>query len=281
MSVGVRGGGAVGGDRARERAGRTRGKHEARHGGATEEHLSGGALQGGAILCACSGRCPHVRCNGAFAGPIYTRRALPGHAASATAAAPGRALDCGLWRSARSPPRSPCRCLRKRLRLPAAATVAATVAGPLGTAILHPRTKTRDAVLFAQQMWAFTVVHELPYDDPEALRARLRVRYPIATDRVIGLGRLPNWRLQKAFARPEGRDAVRSPAHLRALGLVPGAARLAALHPDPRQRELRPRRPADGRRLRPRLRRPTSPSRRRRPGGRRRTATRATRRSAG
>jgi membrane-associated phospholipid phosphatase len=89
--------------------------------------------------------------------------------------------------------------LRKRLRVPAAATVAATIVGPVGTAVLLPRTKARDALLFAQQMWAFTVVHEIPYDDPERLRERLRIGYPIKVDRAIGAGRLPNWRLQRRF----------------------------------------------------------------------------------
>lgn len=93
--------------------------------------------------------------------------------------------------------------LRKRLRLPAAASVAATVAGPLATAALLPRTRQRDALLFAQQMWAFAIIHELPYDDPERLRERLRIRYPIVADRVIGAGRLPNWRLQRRFGGPE------------------------------------------------------------------------------
>lgn len=51
-------------------------------------------------------------------------------------------------------------------------------------------------------MWAFTIVHELPYDDPERLRRRLRVRYPIPVDRALGLGELPNVRLQRAFSRP-------------------------------------------------------------------------------
>ncbi len=55
--------------------------------------------------------------------------------------------------------------------------------------------------LFALQMWAFTMVHEIPYDDPERLRGRLRTRYPIVVDRVIGLGRLPNARLQRGLAR--------------------------------------------------------------------------------
>jgi hypothetical protein len=51
------------------------------------------------------------------------------------------------------------------------------------------------------QMWAFTMVHELPYDDPDRLRARLRARYPIELDRRLGLGRLPNARLQRGLAR--------------------------------------------------------------------------------
>ncbi|HET7510684.1 MAG TPA: phosphatase PAP2 family protein [Solirubrobacterales bacterium] len=91
--------------------------------------------------------------------------------------------------------------LRKRLRIPASVTVAACAAGPLALAVLQPRSKRRDVALFALQMWAFTVAHELPYDDPERLRARLRTRYPIAVDRVIGGGRLPNARLQRALER--------------------------------------------------------------------------------
>ena len=45
------------------------------------------------------------------------------------------------------------------------------------------------------------MVHEIPFDDPERLRARLRSRYPIVSDRVIGAGRLPNTRLQQRLAR--------------------------------------------------------------------------------
>ena len=82
--------------------------------------------------------------------------------------------------------------IRRKRQIPSELTVAATVAGPLATAVLWPRSKKRDAVLFAQQMWAFTVVHELPYDDPESLRSRLRSRYPIVTDTAIGAGRLPD-----------------------------------------------------------------------------------------
>ena len=91
--------------------------------------------------------------------------------------------------------------LRRRLRIPAPVTVAAVAAGPLALAVLQPRTKRRDVALFAAQMWAFTVAHELPYDDPERLRARLRTRYPIRVDRLVGGGGLPNARLQRALAR--------------------------------------------------------------------------------
>jgi membrane-associated phospholipid phosphatase len=91
--------------------------------------------------------------------------------------------------------------LRRRLRVPAPVTVAACAAGPLAVAVLYPRSRKRDVALYAMQMWAFTMVHELPYDDPERLRERLRTRYPIVADRAIGLGRLPNARLQRALAR--------------------------------------------------------------------------------
>jgi len=94
--------------------------------------------------------------------------------------------------------------LRKRLRVPAPVTITACAAGPLAVAVLYPRSRKRDVALFAMQMWAFTMVHELPYDDPERLRRRLRSRYPIVVDRAIGLGRLPNARLQRALGRFRG-----------------------------------------------------------------------------
>ncbi len=98
--------------------------------------------------------------------------------------------------------------LRRRMRIPAPVTIAACAGGPLALAVLRPRSKKRDVALFALQMWAFTVVHELPYDDPERLRRRLRSGYPIAVDRVLGGGRLPNVRLQRALARVPGVGVV-------------------------------------------------------------------------
>ncbi|HEY5052361.1 MAG TPA: phosphatase PAP2 family protein [Solirubrobacterales bacterium] len=91
--------------------------------------------------------------------------------------------------------------LRRRARIPAPATVLACFGGPLALAVLSPRSKKRDVALFSMQMWAFTMVHEIPFDDPERLRARLLTRYPIVLDRALGGGRLPNARLQLALSR--------------------------------------------------------------------------------
>jgi membrane-associated phospholipid phosphatase len=98
--------------------------------------------------------------------------------------------------------------LRKRLRIPAPVTIAACAAGPLAVAVVTPRSKKRDVALFALQMWGFIMVHELPFDRPERLRARLRSRYPITADRLLGLGALPNSRLQRALARLPGTRIV-------------------------------------------------------------------------
>ena len=91
--------------------------------------------------------------------------------------------------------------VRRRRRIPAPVTVVACAGGPLALAVLTPRSKKRDVALFAMQMWAFIMVHEIPYDDPERLRRRLRVNYPMAIDRALGFGSLPNARLQRALAR--------------------------------------------------------------------------------
>jgi membrane-associated phospholipid phosphatase len=91
-----------------------------------------------------------------------------------------------------------------RLKLPAAVTTGALVAGPLAIAVLGPRTKKRDVALFTAQMWGFLQAHEFPYDDPEALERRLRIDYPIRLDRRIGGGVLPNARLQRALGGRSG-----------------------------------------------------------------------------
>jgi membrane-associated phospholipid phosphatase len=91
---------------------------------------------------------------------------------------------------------------RRRLRTPPVVTALASAAGPLALAVAVPRSRKRDAGIYALQMWAFIVIHELPYDRPERLERRTRIDYPIACDRVIGFGELPTVRLQHALGRP-------------------------------------------------------------------------------
>ena len=66
------------------------------------------------------------------------------------------------------------------------------------------RSKARDVAVVALQMHAYVATYQMPNDDPERLRARVRVRYPVLADRAIGLGELPGLRMQRAFARHEG-----------------------------------------------------------------------------
>jgi PAP2 superfamily len=97
---------------------------------------------------------------------------------------------------------------RKRLKIPAGVTAAALAAGPPALAVVGRRTRLRDAGMFALQMWMFTMGHELPYDDPDSARRRLRVDYPIRVDRALGGGVLPNVRLQRALAGLGRRNAI-------------------------------------------------------------------------
>jgi membrane-associated phospholipid phosphatase len=98
--------------------------------------------------------------------------------------------------------------LRKRYKIQSAVTIAALAAGPPALAVVKPRSRVRDAGMYALQMWMFLIGHELPYDDPDNLRSRLRVGYPIRADRVIGGGALPNVRLQRALAGLGRRNVI-------------------------------------------------------------------------
>jgi hypothetical protein len=92
---------------------------------------------------------------------------------------------------------------RRRLRLPAPVTAAAAVAAPFGLAVAVPRSRKRDAAVYALQMWAYIVLHELPYDDPRRLEQRVLVDYPIRIDRAV-FRCSPTVVLQRALARGDG-----------------------------------------------------------------------------
>jgi hypothetical protein len=95
---------------------------------------------------------------------------------------------------------------RRRLRLPHAVSALSAAAAPVGLAIAVPRSRKRDVGLYALQMWAYIVVHELPYDDPEKLERRAHIDYPIDFDRIV-FGTEPTAALQRVLARP-GRSTL-------------------------------------------------------------------------
>jgi membrane-associated phospholipid phosphatase len=96
--------------------------------------------------------------------------------------------------------------LRKRIAAPPLATQAVAFAAPLGLAVAARRSPRRDVAICALQMWAYLAAYKTPHDDEDAQRARVHVDYPIVADRLLGLGKLPSVRLQRAIARtgPDG-----------------------------------------------------------------------------
>jgi membrane-associated phospholipid phosphatase len=77
---------------------------------------------------------------------------------------------------------------------------AAAAAAPFALAVALPRSRGRDVALCCLQMYAYTVTYKMPHDDPDALERRAFVDYPVRIDRLLGLGQLPNVRLQRRFA---------------------------------------------------------------------------------
>jgi membrane-associated phospholipid phosphatase len=91
--------------------------------------------------------------------------------------------------------------VRKRVRAPAAVTQAVAFSAPFALCVAVPRSRRRDVATCTLQMLAYLCAYKSPHDDPQALERRVQVRYPIAVDRVLGLGELPTVRLQRALAR--------------------------------------------------------------------------------
>jgi len=92
--------------------------------------------------------------------------------------------------------------VRRRLGLAKPVASALAWQAPVALALAVPRTRARDAGIYFLQMWAYVAHYEMPNDDPDRLRARLRVMYPVKADRLIGLGETPTIRLQRALGRP-------------------------------------------------------------------------------
>ena len=72
---------------------------------------------------------------------------------------------------------------------------------PAALMIATRPSRVRAAAVYTLQMWAYLAHYDMPDDDPDWISRRLKVRYPIVTDRLIGAGQIPTIRLQRALAR--------------------------------------------------------------------------------
>jgi membrane-associated phospholipid phosphatase len=92
--------------------------------------------------------------------------------------------------------------VRRRVKLPRAAVLATSALAVPALTVAAPRTRVRDLGLVGLNMWAYLAAYEMPNDTPDALAARVRIDYPIAIDRILGLGVPPTVRLQTDFSDP-------------------------------------------------------------------------------
>jgi membrane-associated phospholipid phosphatase len=90
---------------------------------------------------------------------------------------------------------------RHRLGLRPAAVSALSWPAPVALALAAPRSPTRDAGIYALQMWAYFAHFDMPDDDPERFLPRVRVDYPARWDALLGGGVPPTVRLQRRLGR--------------------------------------------------------------------------------
>src|SRR5919199_2619175 len=140
----------------------------------------------------------HGPCNGEHGAA--RRRAVQGRSYAGRAVRGSSAIRLAAWGAVAVGAAVPL--VGRRLRLPPTVVTATAAGAPLALCVAVPRTRARDVAVCTLQMWAYIATYEMPNDDPERLRARVRVTYPVKVDRVLGLGELPGLRLQRALARP-------------------------------------------------------------------------------
>jgi membrane-associated phospholipid phosphatase len=97
---------------------------------------------------------------------------------------------------------------RRRLGLPRKPMVPIVSTVPLAVALAVPRGRMQYATMWVSYVWVFKTAWEIPYDDPEKLRGRLRVQYPIRADTLLGAGVAPGVRLQRTLRDPPRLNAL-------------------------------------------------------------------------
>jgi len=91
--------------------------------------------------------------------------------------------------------------VRRQVKAPPLAVQTLAFCAPVGLCVAMRRSRTRDVAACGLQMWAYVAAYKSPHDKPAAQARRVHVDYPIAIDRVLGLGELPTARLQHRLAR--------------------------------------------------------------------------------
>lgn len=146
------------------------------------------------------GRLPALGAGSARAVGTRDRARAPQAAARAASV---RRVALGSGRDRRLPSRRG-RALRdaQATGLPPTVTLPVVSLTPLAVAAVMPPGRWRYIAAGAAYMWVFKVTWELPAENPEKLRERLRVDYPIRIDTVLGGGVPPTVRLQRALRTP-------------------------------------------------------------------------------
>jgi membrane-associated phospholipid phosphatase len=92
--------------------------------------------------------------------------------------------------------------LRRRIKLPPGAVMASSALAAPALAVAASPGRRRDVGVCLLNMWAYLAAYELPHDNPRRQAERVRLDYPIAIDRMLGLGLTPTQRLQRGLSTP-------------------------------------------------------------------------------
>lgn len=92
--------------------------------------------------------------------------------------------------------------VRRRVGLPRPVTIALASAAPLAMVVALPPSKWRSAGVWAAYLWLFKVAHQVPFDEPDKIKQRVRVQQSVRLDSVLGAGVPLSLRLQRALRDP-------------------------------------------------------------------------------
>ena len=73
---------------------------------------------------------------------------------------------------------------------------------PAALIVATKPSRLRAAAVYAMQMWAYVAHYDMPDDDPNWINRRVKIRYPITGDELLGFGEIPTLRLQRSLGRP-------------------------------------------------------------------------------